>query len=180
MSTPSYPILRAAARLGTRLGLSNSMVLLGAIHEADDPGAAGIGEANRLYRAAAAKGNTQAMWSLGVNYLSSKGGETDHKQAVEWIGRAAAGGHGMAAWAMGKMHLSGRVVDKNIELGLNLLKQSAASGFRDSGLLLAEIYRTGQYGVEVSEEAARNWLYVSLPLGERLLIRAGLARLETA
>ena len=148
------------------------MVVLGAIHEADDPSAAGIQRANELYREAAAKGNTQAMWSLGVNYLSSKGGETDHKQAVTWIARAAQGGHGMAAWAIGKMHLAGRIVPKDIERGIALLQQSAISGFRDAGLLLAEFHRTGQHGLPVDEREAQKWIDATRPLAQRLGRRA--------
>ena len=154
------------------------MVLLGALHEADDTEGGDIDAANELYRRAARKGNAQAMWRLGVNHLSSKAGVTDHEQAIFWIKRATQSGDAMAAWALGQMYIAGHPLEQDVALGMVLLQQSANAGYTPACLSLAQNYQEGRNGIKVDGEAARFWLLRSRPMMHRLLIRLGLAPMK--
>jgi len=170
-----YSFLRWFSGLGTRLGHAPSMVTLGAIYES---GPEGIDRANALYRRAAELGNAQAMCQLGINYLPTKGGESDQDQALEWLDRALRHDDPMAAWALGRMHLSGGPVEKNVARGLDLLRRSAEAGYGPACLSLAQIYRQGTHGVDADADQAVAWFIRSRSRMERLRIRLGRARVD--
>ena len=155
-SLPRYPLLKLIAGIGCRFGHAPSMVLLGAIHESSG-GDEAIERANRLYRRAADKGDAQAMWSLGVNHLSSKGGVTDHAEAVRWLQKAVDHDHELAAWALGKMYLVGNSVARDESRGVELLRRGGELGNSAACRELAEIYEHGRFGVAADPEAARRW-----------------------
>ncbi len=154
---PSYPLLRALARVRAAFGHTPSMVLLGAIYESGAVSGKSMDDANSLYLKAAELGDHQAMWHLGVNHLASKGGNTDHTKAVHWLHKAADAGHAMAAWALGKMYLSGKLVEQDCQRGLTLLEQSANNQCRQASETLADIYREGRHGVIADPERAEFW-----------------------
>ncbi|MFK7957484.1 MAG: tetratricopeptide repeat protein [Lysobacterales bacterium] len=156
-ANPSYPLLRALARIRAAFGHTPSMVLLGAIYESGAVTGKSMDHANELYLKAAQLGDHQAMWHLGVNHLASKGGNTDHTKAVHWLHQAAEAGHAMAAWALGKMYLSGKLVDQDCQRGLALLEQSASSHCSQARQTLADIYREGRHGVVADPERAAFW-----------------------
>ena len=155
---PSYPMLRFFSRIGCLMGHAPSMVLLGAVYESGAVPGRDIESANALYLRAAAKGNVQAMWRLGVNYTGGKGGEANNTEAVYWLRRAAEGGHEMAAWALGKMHLAGRLVEQDLVEGIRYLQQAATAGSTEARKNLADIYREGRYGVPPDAAEAQRWL----------------------
>lgn len=154
---PSYPLLRAIARVRAAFGHTPSMVLLGAIYESGAVRGCDMEDANALYLRAAEKGDRQAMWHLGVNHLASKGGDTDHTKALHWLHQASDAGHAMAGWALGKMYLSGKLVERDPQRGLQLLKRSADNNCSEAIKTLAEIYREGRYGVSPDPEQAAYW-----------------------
>ncbi len=154
---PSYPLLRAIARVRAAFGHTPSMILLGAIYESGAVPGCGMDQANELYLKAAELGDRQAMWHLGVNHLASKGGSTDHTKALHWLHEASDAGHAMAGWALGKMYLSGKLVEQDRERGLDLLKQSAGSDCSEAVNTLVEIYREGRYGISPDPEQAAYW-----------------------
>jgi len=131
--------------------------MLGSLYESDTSRPNRFKYANRYYRMAAEKGNAQAMLNLGINYLSTKGGDTDHEQAVYWIEKATDAGHVMAAWALGKIYLSGRLVDMDVEKGLVLLTQAAEKDHPGACDSLSQIYRNGEYGVVPNSKQAEYW-----------------------
>lgn len=152
-----YPLLKLRTSIGVRFGHIGSMLTLGAILESEG-GPEQIAAANRLYRDAAARGNAQAMYNLGVNHLVSKGGaKPDHDQAIRWLTAATDAGHGMSAWALGKMCLLGRIVDLDQKRGLELLELAAQRGCRPAQENLVQIFREGKYDVEPDPSRAARW-----------------------
>ncbi len=175
--TRRYPLLRLMARIGCRFGHAPSMVLLGAIVESSG-GEAAIESANRWYRRAADRGDPQAMWSLGVNHLSCKGGTTDNEQAVYWLKRAAERDHELATWALARMYLKGYPLGRDVARGLELLRASAERGHRAACQSLAEIYREGQYGQPIDALAADRWSERAEPPPPRPWLSRMMARLS--
>lgn len=169
---------RWRASIGTRFGHAPSMVMLGALYEIDPGGAAGLSRANELYRQAAELGNAQAMCNLGINFLATKGGETDNEQAIAWLEKAAERHQPMACWALGKMHLLGRIVDKNVGEGMALLRRAANAGSTAAAVSLADIYKHGKHGIGVDETEAQRWAIASRPWAQRLAIKLKLARVN--
>ena len=137
-----------------RFGHAGSIFMLGALIERRG---GSIIQANRYYRLAADKGNVDAMWHLGVNYLGTKGGKREEPLAVFWIAAAAEKWHPMACWALGRMHLAGRLVPKDHERAVELLKRAAVGGNRDAAAMVATMHREGQFGVVQDEAEARFW-----------------------
>lgn len=159
-------------------GSAKALVALGHVCETQ-PGSAGIERANQLYLKAAELGNSQAMWSLGVNFLGSKGGKRNMPEALRWLHAACDKRHPLAMWAMGKMYLVGRLVEKDEDRGLGLLMDSASLGCESACLAVSDSYRQGTHGVERDPESARQWYLRSLPRWQRFKIRCGLARVST-
>ncbi len=173
-----YTKLRKRAELRAKLGLSSGMLILGEICEKTSEGNSGIRAANAWYRQAAAKGNTQAMWNLGVNYLGNKGIEADFKQAIYWINRAQELGHTDAIWALGKMHLAGKPVELDYHVGFALLEKAATKGHSGACASLSQIFLQGKYGKSANKKLGYRWFVRSLAWHQRLAYRLGMLQIE--
>lgn len=150
--------------------------MLGAILEREPPVNVNLARANDLYRAAAERGNAQAMWNLGVNYLGTKGGKRDPEQALHWLREAARRNHALASWALARLYLAGTLVERDPREGVDLLERAARAGSRSAVETLAALFRDGNPGIEPDAERAAYWERRLLPWHQRVLHRIGSGR----
>ena len=162
-----FPLLKLRSMIGARFGNVDSLLTLGAIHEADQPDRTGIEAANVLYRQAAERGSAEAMWRLGVNHAGGKGNPPDLPAALQWMEKAVDAGHVMAAWGYGKLLLSGKIVNEDRTRGLDLLIHAAEAGYKTAQEDLVRIYRDGRHGLPANPEQSRYWM-------ERLAAESGI------
>jgi TPR repeat protein len=164
------------ASFGARRGWPRAQVMLGAILEREPPVNVNLSRANELYRAAAERGNAQAMWNLGVNHLGTKGGRRDPDQALHWLREAARRDHALASWALARLYLAGTLVDRDPREGVSLLERSARAGSRSAVETLISLYRDGTPGVEPDPKRAAYWELRLLPWHQRFFHRLGFGR----
>lgn len=163
--------LRRIAEFGAQRGWPRYQVMLGGMLEREPPLNINLARANELYRRAAARGSSQAMWNLGVNYLGTKGGERDPKQAIHWLQSASGQGHGLATWALARLYLAGRLVEQDPAHGLELLQRSARGGCRPARQALVEVYQNGAPGIAPDPDKARHWARWRRSWSQRVLQR---------
>ena len=65
-------------------------------------------QAVEWFRKAAAQGNADAQYNLGVMYSNGQGVKQDYKKAVEWFRKAAAQGNADAQYNLGVMYSNGQ------------------------------------------------------------------------
>ncbi len=150
--------------------------MLGAILEREPPVNVNLARANDLYRAAAERGNAQAMWNLGVNHLGTKGGRRDPEQALRWLREAARRDHALASWALARLYLAGTLVERDPREALDLLERSARAGSRSAVETLVALFRDGSEGIEPDAERADYWERRLLPWHQRFFHRLRLGR----
>lgn len=160
--------LRRLAAFGARRGWPRAQVTLGAILEREPPVNVNLARANDLYRAAAERGNAQAMWNLGVNHLGTKGGRRDTEQALHWLREAASRNHALASWALARLYLAGTLVERDPGEALDLLERSARAGSRSAVETLVMLFRDGSAGIEPDAERAAYWERRLLPWHHRV------------
>lgn len=161
--------LRRLAAFGARRGWPRAQVMLGAILEREPPVNANLARANELYRAAAERGNAQAMWNLGVNHLGTKGGKRDPEAALHWLRQAAQRNHALASWALARLYLAGTLVERDPREGVELLERSARAGSRSAVETLVALFRDGGDGIAPDAERAAYWERRLLPWHRRVL-----------
>ena len=113
-------------------------------------------EATRLFHLAAAKGNVDAMYWLGLCYGWGAGVETNQAQSCEWYQKAADRGDGPSMDLLGRNYHWGRGVPKDKRKAFELVAQAITNGCRgEAETFLGWCYEEGQ-GVEKSiSEAVR-------------------------
>lgn len=168
--------LRKLAAFGARRGWPRAQVTLGAILEREPPVNVNLARANDLYRAAAERGNAQAMWNLGVNHLGTKGGRRDPEQALHWLREAAHRNHALASWALARLYLAGTLVERDPDAAVDLLERAARRGSRSAIETLVALFRDGSPGIEPDARRSDYWARRLLPWHQRLLHRLGLGR----
>ena len=88
-------------------------------------------DAARLYGLAAALGNADAQYNLGLMYDNGQGVTQDYKEAVRLFGLAAAQGHAIAQSMLGLMYAEGRGVTQDNVYAHMWLNIGASSGLAD-------------------------------------------------
>lgn len=113
-------------------------------------------EAVRLYRQAAALGNSNAMLNLGFTLGSGRVGPKDQVEEVRWYRRSAALGNPEAMFNLGIMFERGKGVAPDGPTAVEWYRRAAEGGSREALNGLAEIYMTGRV-VPKDPKTARSW-----------------------
>ena len=90
--------------------------------------------AGRWYAEAAAGGDRNAMYQLGVNYERGRAGvKKDPAAALQWYTRAGEAGHARAQYVLGEIYEKGRLgVTRDRAKALEWYRQSAARGYKSA------------------------------------------------
>ncbi len=89
--------------------------------------------------AAAASGNPQAQYMVGLMYLHGAGLEPDERKAVSWIEKAAAQGLARAQNDLGTLYAEGRGVGLDRKQAIFWFNSAAAQGLRAARENLQEL-----------------------------------------
>jgi len=105
----------------------------------------------------AKKGDTDAMYGLGIVYLNDQQEEEKAiAEGIKWLERAAMGNHITAQRWLGEMYLQGHFVDINYDKASKWYSLAASEGDANSQYHLAELYQKG-LGVEKNNATAIKW-----------------------
>lgn len=110
--------------------------------------------ARQWYEAAAAKGNPDALFTLGAILMASAS-TANKDQAVDFFRRAAEGGSARAAYNLGLVYLQGEVAPKEPAIAAEWFKRGAESDQPDALYALATLYRDGNGVPQDAVESAR-------------------------
>jgi uncharacterized protein len=139
----AMPLLRKAADAGH----AEAQVVLASILDAAESNE----EAVAYYRKAAAAGNLNGIYGLGIMLASGEGVKKDSKEAKILITRAAEGGHKQAVHSLAQMYLRGELeITEEQRKGTEALKWitlAADDEFMPALEALEKAYRDGDYGL---------------------------------
>ena len=110
--------------------------------------------ARKWLEAAAAKGNADALFSLGSMALISSSG-AEKNQSVDLLKRAAEKGNSAAAYNLGLLYLQGTVAPKEPAIAADWFAKAADKDQPDALYALATLYRDGNGVRQDLGEAAR-------------------------
>lgn len=156
------PLLVAAVENGSSSGAEERYLGWLAFH--------GIGcpkdqaESLRWHRAAAAKGDADAMFELYAMLSTGQGGALDEAEALTWCRRAAEAGSARAMANMGGFHATGRMVAQDVGLALEWYRKAAEAGSGRAAATLGVMAAQGE-GAPVDEAAATRWFAQAEALG---------------
>lgn len=91
------------------------------------------------YRQAAAAGESEAQYHLGMVYLKGEGASPDLKQALFWLSKAADLGEAHAEYTLGLLYSEGYGVPKDLELARKWLRLAAGWNLREAKDALAKL-----------------------------------------
>ncbi len=111
---------------------------------------------NRLRQAAAA-GDAEAQYRLGVLYGNGDGVPLDPSAAAEWIGKAAQQGHPAAQNALAWLYANGHGVTPDDAAARHWYLAAARQGLAPAQFVVATMYRFAQYGAERDIAQAVAW-----------------------
>jgi len=147
----------AALRPAAKAGHAAAQTLLAFIlDKADFPE-----EAVRLYRDAAAQGDTEAMAALAGMQLTGRGVAKDEKQALAGFSKAADLGHELSIRVVADAYLNAsmglRPGQRDDKLALAALRRAADRGHLGAAEGLAQTYRDGDFGQAADPVQAAQW-----------------------
>jgi uncharacterized protein len=112
------------------------------------------------YRLAEVQGDPNALNNLGSMNHHGEGLEQSIEIARFYYERAVAGGCAAAMNNLGRMYLEGQAgLPVDTVKGLALLEQGARAHDGNAALMLAAVYRDGQYGCRKSQRQRIYWLW---------------------
>ena len=106
------------------------------------------------FKAAAAKGNADAQFNLGLMYLNGEAVSQDYKQALKWFEESAKQGNVRAQVNIGRMYAKGKGMLSNHGVAATWFKKAADQGYADAQYSLGILYLTGT-GVARDYDKAR-------------------------
>lgn len=95
------------------------------------------------FKAAAAKGNADAQFNLGLMFLNGEGVPQDYKQALNWFEQSASKGNVRAQVNIGRMYAKGKGMLSNHGIAASWFKKAADQGYADAQYSLGILYVTG-------------------------------------
>ncbi len=110
-------------------------------------------EAERLYRKAAEANYLPAEVELGDLMHAQQ----ENEAAFGWYMTAAYQGDAAAAYNMAQMYVTGEGVEKNLEKALYWIKLAAGKNYLPAQEVLISAYKTGDLGLKIDLEQAKNW-----------------------
>jgi TPR repeat protein len=93
---------------------------------------------------AAAQGDSNAEYALGVMYAKGQGVPSDIKKAVEWLNKAAAHGNKHAQFELGVIVYNGKLVEQDYARAFSLFSDAANQGVLDAQYNLGVMHKAGQ------------------------------------
>ena len=119
----------------------------------------------RLLEAAAAKGETQAMYELATLYSGGYETAPDISRAMRWYRAAANKGYVMAMVYVGIAYDNATATAQNHSEALNFLNVAAASGNPQAMKMLGDFYHFG-WGVPADTGVAVRWIQKAADAGD--------------
>ncbi len=116
-------------------------------------------------KAAAAKGNSDALFQMGQYYYFGTGVAKNYATAQKWLSKAAAKKNAGAMLLLGEMYKEGLGVKKDFKQSLEWMKKAANAGSSDAAYELGEMYEEGS-GVPVNMPEAVKWYTVAADKGD--------------
>lgn len=95
------------------------------------------------FKAAAAKGNAEAQFNLGLMFLNGEGVPQDYKQALNWFEQSASKGNVKAQVNLGRMYAKGKGMLSNHGIAASWFRKAADQGYADAQYSLGILYVTG-------------------------------------
>ena len=117
------------------------------------------------YKSAAARGDEDARFKLGIMYYHGTGVVQDYAEAMRLYRLAAAQGHAMAQYAVGVMYDYGRGFTLNYAEAVRWYKLAAAQGNASAQLNLGTMYYNG-HGVVQDYVRAHMWMNLAAVKGD--------------
>ena len=115
-----------------------------------------IEEAREYYVKAAAQGNAEAQYNLGVLYANGNGGPQDYAIARGWYEKAAAQGYAGAQNNLGILYEHGWGVPQDYAMAQQWWEKAAAQGNAEAQFNLGLLYQDG-WGVPQDYAMGRQW-----------------------
>lgn len=145
---------------------AGAAVLLARLYLSAAPGgpAQDPARAAELFKSAAARGNREAQYYLGLLYDSGTGVAADPKEAFTWFLAAAENAHTDAAFELSRAYSRGRGTVENPAEALRWLQAAAEAGHAEAQFYLAYALDSGQ-GAPRNRSEALNWLLRSAEAG---------------
>ena len=109
------------------------------------------------YLKSAARGNTNAMLSMGGAYYNAFGVEKNDTKAWEWFLKSANMGNTTAMELIGAFYLKGLIVNQDNKKAFEWYKKSADKGSTDAMIVIGNFYRDEEAVVARNYGAAREW-----------------------
>jgi TPR repeat protein len=107
-------------------------------------------------QSSAAKGDTAAMYKLGMRYYNGTDVKQNYLTASQWLNKAAAKGHTGAMLQLGMMYTEGGPgIKQNLPQALIWVRKAADKGNADAMNVLAEMYEDGAGVKENKQEAVK-------------------------
>jgi TPR repeat protein len=121
-------------------------------------------EALKLFQTAAAAGDAQAMFSLGIMNAKGEAVPASKSEAFKWYKKSAEAGYPKGMFNTGVMLFSGDGVIKDLSSAFSWTRKAAEAGYTDAMYNLALIYENG-YGTTASKDLAKSWYKKAADLG---------------
>ncbi len=147
----------AMKRLATNKHDGAAMTLIGELYNGGLGVKADYAEAARWYAAAAAEGDVEAAFALGVAKLQGKGVPKDMAGAADLFRKAAAKNHSGALYNLGMMELQKTGAAPDFKKAADYFGRAADLNFSDAAYALAILYRSGR-GVARDDKVAALWM----------------------
>lgn len=113
--------------------------------------------AAQLFKSAAARGNSEAQYYLGLLYGNGTGVDADPQEAFTWLLAAAENGHVEGQFELSRAYARGVGVAENSAAALRWMEEAASAGHLEAQFYLAYALDRGQ-GVAQNRGAGLNWL----------------------
>lgn len=106
---------------------------------------------------AAEAGDAEAQFKLGALYANGKGVRQDSKAAARWLRKSAKQGWTAAQTLLGWCYAGGNGVGKDMAEAMQWYSTAAEAGDTDAMCSLADIYASGEPGIEQNTQAMLIW-----------------------
>ncbi|WP_425099663.1 tetratricopeptide repeat protein [Tropicibacter sp. S64] len=144
----------------------DAMVLLARLYLSRTQGGPAMNpeRAVNLFKGAAARGNAEAQYYLGLLYASGTGIEQSPQDALNWLLAAGENGYVPAMFELSRAYSRGQGIEPNNEEALRWLTEAATAGHPEAQYYLAYALDSGR-GVAQDQPQALNWLRRSAEAG---------------
>ncbi len=153
-------IVRNVGKVARAALLFGFAILLSGLAAAEVPAPQSYGAAMRWYERAAADGNVEAQYLLGLKYERGVEVPADSGKAAHWYARAAAQGHAEAQFRLASMYVRGDGVAADSSLAAQLYEKAAGHGLPAAQYNLGAAYLNGT-GVDRDAERALAWISIA-------------------